>query len=225
MRPDNDAILFDIDGTLIDSTYHHAMAWGRAFARHHVPCPVWRIHRSIGMGGDKLVAAVGGDGVEERLGDELRTAWREEYVVIKGEVSPLPGASDLVRSLARQGYRVALASSGDPEFAREAVTILGLGGDIEQLTTAEDAAESKPHPDLIGTTLTRMNGVERAVLVGDTPYDVESAGRAGLRCIALRSGGYSDAELGDAGAALVVDAPEDLLDLDWQHYLERGEET
>ncbi len=218
---DTAAILFDIDGTLVDSTYHHALAWQRAFDRHDLPIPLWRIHRTIGMGGDKLVAEVAGDDVEERLGDALRDAWREEYVEIKGEVAPLPGAAELVRSLAERGYRVALASSGDPEFADEALDDLDIRDDVAVLTTSEDVEGSKPEPDLIEVTLDRV-GTRRAVLVGDTPYDVQSAERAGLRCIGLRSGGYSEAELTDAGAVLVVDAPEDLIDLDWEQFLSEG---
>jgi HAD superfamily hydrolase (TIGR01549 family) len=219
-----DAILFDIDGTLVDSTYHHAIAWQRAFDRCDVTVPLWRIHRTVGMGGDKLVAEVAGKDVEERHGDALRSAWREEYVELKAEVDPLPGAAELVGRLSARGYRVALASSGDPEFSREAVDLLGIGDDIELLTTSEDAEESKPEPDLIGVTLDRLGRVDRAVLVGDTPYDVESAARAGLPCIGLRSGGYGTAELTEAGAVLVVDTPEDLLDVDWNDYLkEQGE--
>ena len=217
----SDAILFDIDGTLVDSTYHHAIAWQRAFDRHEVRVPLWRIHRTVGMGGDKLVAEVAGDDVEDRLGDGLRKAWREEYAELKAEVDSLPGAAELVRRLSADGYRVALASSGDPEFSWEAVDHLGLGDDIELLTTSEDADESKPEPDLIGVTLERLGQVDRAVLVGDTPYDVESAERAGLPCIGLRSGGYSDAELTRAGAVLVVDTPEDLLTVDWNDYLQQ----
>ena len=112
-----DAVLFDIDGTLVDSTYHHAVAWHRAFARYDVPVALWRLHRSIGMGGDKLVGQVAGEAVEQRAGDDLRAAWREEYLKIKAEVQPLPGASALVRALSDSGFLVALASSGDPEFA------------------------------------------------------------------------------------------------------------
>ena len=214
------AILFDIDGTLVDSTYHHAVAWQRAFDRLDIVIPLWRIHRTIGMGGDKLVAEVAGDEVEERHGDALRDAWREEYVEIKPEVAALPGASDLVRTLARS-YRVALASSGDPEFADEALDDLDIRDDVAVLKTSEDVDGSKPEPDLIEVTLESL-GSPRAVLVGDTPYDVESAERAGLRCICLRSGGYSEAELVEAGAALVVDVPEDLVDLDWEKYLSSG---
>ena len=216
--PADAAVLFDIDGTLVDSTYHHALAWQRAFDRCNVAIPLWRIHRTIGMGGDKLVAHVAGDDVEGRLGDALRDAWRDEYIDIKAEIGPLPGATDLVKKLTAAGYRVALASSGDPEFADEALDDLGIRADVAVLTTSADADESKPAPDLIEVTLEKV-GTRRAVLVGDTPYDVESAERAGLRCIALRSGGYSEAELTEAGAALVVDVPEYLLDLDWEQYL------
>ena len=219
MDPRTCALLFDIDGTLIDSTYHHAIAWQRAFDSIDCPIPLWRIHRTVGMGGDKLVAHVAGEEVEERHGDELRDRWREEYIDIKAEVFPLPGATDLLKSLAKAGYQVALASSGDPEFSREAVTMLDVADDIAVLTTAEDVDDSKPEPDLLHETLSRLEGVTDAVLVGDTPYDVESALNAGLQCIALRSGGYSEAELVDAGAALVVDLPEDLIDLDWEKYL------
>jgi HAD superfamily hydrolase (TIGR01549 family) len=216
---DDAAILFDIDGTLVDSTYHHALAWQRAFARHEVVLPLWRIHRTVGMGGDKLVAEVAGEDVEERIGDALRDAWREEYVAIKAEVDPLPGAAELVRALADAGFTVALASSGDPEFADEALDDLDIRDQVALLTTSEDAEESKPEPDLIGVTLDGLEGIRRAVMIGDTPYDVESAERAGLGCIGLRSGGYSKAELVDAGAVLVVDAPEDLRGIEWEKYL------
>ncbi|MET0998535.1 MAG: HAD family hydrolase, partial [Marmoricola sp.] len=197
--PENAAILFDIDGTLVDSTYHHAIAWQRAFDRNDLPIPLWRIHRTVGMGGDKLVAEVAGDDVEQRLGDTLRDAWKDEYLKIKTEVAPLPGAAELVRKLASAGYQVALASSGDPQFAEEALDDLDLRDIVRVLKTSEDVQGSKPEPDLIEVTLEALE-VRRALLVGDTPYDVESAARAGLRCIGLRSGGYSEAELVEAGA-------------------------
>jgi HAD superfamily hydrolase (TIGR01549 family) len=215
------AIIFDIDGTLIDSTYHHALAWRRAFAAQHVSVPLWRVHRAIGMGGDRLVAEVAGTEVEDRCGDRLREAWRSEYIGLKSEVEPLESAAALVRTLAESGHRVALASSGDPEFADEALDDLGIRDHVAVLTTSQDADSSKPDPDLIERTLDRL-GVRRAVVVGDTPYDVASAERAGLRCIGLRSGGYGEAELTDAGAVLVVDGPADLIDLDWEQYLDGG---
>jgi HAD superfamily hydrolase (TIGR01549 family) len=212
------AVLFDIDGTLTDSTYHHALAWKRAFDRLDLTIPLWRIHRTIGMGGDKLVAHLAGDEVEDRLGDKLRDQWREEYLELKKEVRNLPGASELVKQLVERGYQVALASSGDPEFADEALDDLDIRRAVTVLKTSADVEGSKPEPDLVQVTLEAL-GTGRGVLVGDTPYDVQAAGRAGIRCIGVRSGGYSEAERTEAGAALVVDAPEDLLDLDWESYL------
>ena len=211
-------IVFDIDGTLVDSTYHHALAWQRAFNDSDVALPFWKIHRTIGMGGDKLVAHVAGDEVEERIGDTLRDVWREEYIKIKPEVHALPGATVLVKKLAADGYLVALASSGDPEFADEALDDLDIRDEVRTLKTSADADDSKPEPDIVDVTLEEV-GTRRAVLIGDTPYDVASAERAGLKCIGLRSGGYSESELVEAGAVLVVDAPEDLMDVDWEEYL------
>ncbi|GAA4715190.1 HAD family hydrolase [Nocardioides conyzicola] len=214
-----DAVLFDIDGTLVDSTYHHALAWHRAFARLGDPPPLWRIHRTIGMGGDKLVAELAGEETEAEHGDDLRDAWREEYLEIRAEVRALSGAADLVRKLAVDGYRVALASSGDPQFAGEAVELLDIGDRVEVLTTSEDVEDSKPEPDLVGVTLDRLGEVDRAVFVGDTPYDVEAARRAGMSCIGLLTGGFSEAELTEAGAVLVAASPADLLEADWASYL------
>jgi HAD superfamily hydrolase (TIGR01549 family) len=222
MSDSTTAVLLDIDGTLVDSTYHHAVAWHRAFARHEEVPPLWRIHRTIGMGGDKLVAHVAGEEVEKRSGDKLRGAWKEEYAALIDEVLPLPGAAELVRRLGEQGHRVALASSGDPAFSRHAMDLLGIGEDVELLTTAEDVEASKPEPDLIGETLSRLGGVEQAVLVGDTPYDVEAAARAGLPCLTVLTGGFGRAELQAAGASLVVDGPGDLLGLDWAPHLARS---
>ncbi|UDY24876.1 HAD family hydrolase [Nocardioides sp. Kera G14] len=215
------AVLFDVDGTLVDSTYHHAVAWHRAFTRIIEAPPMWRLHRSIGMGGDRLVGEVAGEETETQYGDDLRAAWREEYTQLRKEVQPLRGAADLVRAVRSQGLRVALASSGDPQFSQEAVDLLGIGDDIELLLTSDDVDSSKPAPDLIQETLSRLDGVDAAVFVGDTVYDVEAAARAGLGCLTLRSGGFSTAELLDAGARRVDDLPADLIDLDWSNELTR----
>lgn len=214
------AVLLDIDGTLVDSTYHHAVAWHRAFARLTDVPPLWRIHRSIGMGGDRLVAEVADDDTEERYGDELRRLWRAEYLSLRREVRPLPGAAELVRALERDGFAVALASSGDPQFARESVDLLGIESSIAALVTADDVDSSKPAPDLVAAALRRLAegsvDVDGAVLVGDTVYDVHSAAAAGLGCIGLRTGGFGRAELLDAGALLVEKSPADLVGLDWK---------
>jgi HAD superfamily hydrolase (TIGR01549 family) len=218
-RDPRDAVLLDIDGTLIDSTYHHALAWQRAFDTVGRSVPFWRIHRTVGMGGDKLVAAVAGDEVEKRHGDHLREQWKKAYAAIKAEVQALPGAADLVRELAERGFLVALASSGEPEFAQDAMDQLDIAQEVAVLTSSEDVDASKPEPDLVEETLSRLPDVRGAVFVGDTPYDVESAGRAGLSCVAVLTGGYSEAELTGAGAVLVVESPADLLGLDWTGYL------
>lgn len=216
------AVLLDIDGTLVDSTYHHAVAWHRAFARIVSAPPLWSLHRTIGMGGDRLVAEVAGDQTEERHGDDLRDAWREEYLQLRAEVEPLPGASALVHRLAEDGFVVALASSGDPQFAREAIDLLGISAEVAALLTSEDVGSSKPAPDLLEETLRHIGPVDEAILVGDTVYDVRSATRAGLGCVALRSGGFGRAELEEAGAVHVADLPLDLLDLDWSRFMGAG---
>lgn len=212
--PSRDAILFDIDGTLVDSTYHHALAWHRAFTRYDVDVPMWRVHRTIGMGGDKLVGEVAGEDVEKELGDKLRDAWREEYEPVEAEVDPFPAAADLVRRLAESGYLVALASSGEKEFSENAMKSLGVEEQVTTLITSADVEDSKPDPDLIGVTLDKV-GPARAVFVGDTPYDVQAAVKAGLGCVALLTGGFSRRELEEAGAALVVESLAELADIDW----------
>lgn len=214
----SDVILFDIDGTLVDSTYHHALAWQRSFRRLDMTLPFWRIHRTIGMGGDKLVGQVAGDEVEEKHGDQLRDGWVEEYRELSAEVRPLPGAVELVREVADAGLLVALASSGETEFSDQARELLGIGDVVHTMTTSADADDSKPDADILAATLDRVPA-ERAVLVGDTPYDVEAAARIGLACLCVLSGGFSRSELEEAGAALVVDDLRDLAGTDWDKHL------
>ena len=212
---DPDTVLLDVDGTLVDSTYHHALAWHRAFASHDVHQPVWRIHRAIGMGGDRLVAAVAGDDVEDRLGDALREAWETAYEPLRREVRTLPGAADLVRTLKEEGFRVALASSGKPEHTEQAVEMLGVEDLLDAVTTSEDADSSKPAPDIFRIAL-QMAGGTAAVVVGDSVHDIDAAKGLGAPCVAVRTGGFGVAELEEAGAVLVVDGPGDLLRADWR---------
>lgn len=212
---DPDTVLLDVDGTLVDSTYHHALAWHRAFASHDVHQPVWRIHRAIGMGGDRLVAAVAGDDVEDRLGDALREAWEAAYEPLRREVRTLPGAADLVRTLKEEGFRVALASSGKPEHTEQAVEMLGVEDLLDAVTTSEDADSSKPAPDIFRIALRKAGGTA-AVVVGDSVHDIDAAKGLGAPCVAVRTGGFGVAELEEAGAVLVVDGPADLLRTDWR---------
>jgi HAD superfamily hydrolase (TIGR01549 family) len=212
---DPDTVLLDVDGTLVDSTYHHALAWHRAFASHDVHQPVWRIHRAIGMGGDRLIAAVAGDDVEDRLGDALREAWETAYEPLRREVRTLPGAADLVRTLKEEGFRVALASSGKPEHTEQAVEMLGVEDLLDAVTTSEDADSSKPAPDIFRIALRKAGGTA-AVVVGDSVHDIDAAKGLGAPCVAVRTGGFGVAELEEAGAVLVVDGPADLLRADWR---------
>lgn len=203
------AVVLDVDGTLLDSNYHHAIAWSRAFDQVGVPVPVWRIHRAIGMGGDKLVAAVAGQDVEDEHGDEVRERWEKEYDDLIGETRLLPGANELLTALHDRGLAVALASSGIPGHARHAFDLLDAESTADAATTAEDAEDSKPDPDLVGEAMSRL-GAGRGCVVGDSVYDVEAAQRAGLPAYGLLTGGYGRAELLDAGARGVYEDLEDL---------------
>lgn len=213
-----DTVLFDVDGTLIDSTYHHAVAWARAVARFDLNPPMWRVHRAVGMGGDQLVPDVLGDDVEERLGDDLRAAWEEEYRTILPGVRAFEGAAEAVRAIREKGYKVALASSGKSEFTDAAMEKLGLSPDeVDAITSSDDADDSKPAPDILVVALSAAGG-ERGVLVGDATWDAESAGRVenpGMPCVAVLTGGFSEAELLDAGAVAVHDSITELRDGRW----------
>jgi HAD superfamily hydrolase (TIGR01549 family) len=204
-----DTVVLDVDGTLVDSNYQHTMAWWQAFTECGHQVPAWRIHRAIGMGGDRLVAAVAGDDVEERLGDEIRSRWESRYDEVLDRVPTLPGAQELIPDLRRRGFRIALASSGIPRHTQRALDLLEAGEEVDSTTTSEDAEESKPHPELVQVALDRVDA-EHAVLVGDSVWDVESAGRAGLAVIGVLTGGFGRAELEDAGADDVCDDLEQL---------------
>ena len=110
-----DTAIFDVDGTLVDGNYQHALAWFRAFRRHDITLPLWRLHRGIGMGGDLFVTHVAGDAVEEKLGDVLRRAWVDEFNTMIGEIRPVDGARPLLEEVKRRGFRLVLASSGKAE--------------------------------------------------------------------------------------------------------------
>lgn len=208
-----DAILLDLDGTLVDTTYFHGLAWQRALAAEGIEVESVRCHRAVGLGGDKVPAHLAGDEVEERLGDALRDGWKREYRKLLPEVRALPGAADAVRRLADDGWLLALATSGEEEFTDAALELLGIRELLDAIVSTADVEESKPAPDLLGEAMHRVRA-ERAVMVGDTTWDVEAAERAGIGCIGLLSGGFAEAELRDAGALEVVEGPVDLPGLD-----------
>ncbi len=204
-----DTVVLDIDGTLLDSVYHHTVAWVRACAAHGRPVPAHRIHRHIGMGGDRLVPAVLGEEAERDLGDAIRASWEKEYDAMLEEPALLPGARELLDDLRRRDLQVVVASSSIPRHARRAMDLLGADDRAHATATAEDAGASKPDPELINTVIDRVDGT-RSLLVGDSVWDVEAACRAGIPTVALLSGGYGEEELRTAGAAWVFDDPQHL---------------
>jgi HAD superfamily hydrolase (TIGR01509 family) len=208
------AVLFDIDGTLVDSNFLHVHAWTLAFAEAGHPVDAWRIHRRIGMGSGRLLEELLGADAD-RLADDVTERHAARYAELADQLRPFAGARDLVRALADRGLRVVLSTSAAPEEVEKLRAVLEVD-DLVQVTGADDVEEAKPEPDLVQAAL-ELAGVpaDRAVFVGDSVWDVEAAGRAGVVCVGVLSGGTSEAELRDAGAATVVeDAAALLRDLD-----------
>lgn len=206
--------VLDVDGTLVDTNYQHALAWYRAFRSLGETYPVWRIHRLIGMGGDQLVSALGGDDVERRIGDAARERWVEEVDPMMAETALLPGARELIVALKDRGHRVVLASSGKPHHVDRALDLLDARELADAWTTSEDVEETKPAPDLLQVALKKLGEPVDApsVVIGDSVYDVEAAKNAGMPAIVVRSGGFGDDELRGAGAVGIYDTPTDLID-------------
>ncbi len=204
-----DTVVFDVDGTLVDSNYHHAIAWFRAFRRFGLTPVLWHIHRAIGMGGDKLVAAVAGDVVEQEYGDKVRAAWEEEFAELLPEVQPLPGARELLVAVHIRDVRLVLASSGQQDHVDHYLDLLDARSVADTWTTSEDAEQSKPAPDLVEVAMAKVDA-ERAVMIGDSTWDAKAAARAGIPAYAVRTGGFSVDELTEAGAVAVYHSLEDL---------------
>jgi HAD superfamily hydrolase (TIGR01509 family) len=205
--------VLDVDGTLVDTNYQHALAWYRAFRSLGETFPIWRIHRLIGMGGDQLVAALGGDGLEERIGDEVRERWVREADPLMAEVALLPGARELIVALKDRGHRVVLASSGKPHHVDRGLDMLDVRSIVDGWTTSEDVESTKPAPDLLQVALKKIGEPVDgpSVVVGDSVFDVEAARNAGMPAIVVRSGGFGDDELREAGAVAIYDTPADLM--------------
>jgi HAD superfamily hydrolase (TIGR01549 family) len=206
-----DTAIVDVDGTLVDTNYHHALAWSRAFRRYDVAIPLWRLHRGVGMGGDVFVPEVAGEAVEDEHGDDLRDAWSEEFDRLIDEVRPLDGAHELLRELKDRGFRLVLASSGAARHVEQFLDLVEGRDLADAWTTSEDAGTSKPAPDLVQNALRKVDGTS-AAMIGDSVYDVMAAGHLDIPTLALRTGGFSAAELREVGAVEVFDSPRDLRD-------------
>jgi HAD superfamily hydrolase (TIGR01509 family) len=205
-----EAALLDVDGTLIDSNYHHALAWYRAFRRHDIVLPLWRIHRAVGMGGDQLVPALVGSKLDKAKGDDIRAARDEIYTGgLIDEVAALEGAHELIAELKDRGLQVVLASSSPWDELERYLDLLDARELADAWTTKDDVEATKPEPDLILAALEKAQ-TESAVMVGDTPWDVKAASRAGVETLCVITGGWSKQELREAGAIAVFESVHEL---------------
>ena len=202
------AALLDVDGTLVDTNYHHALAWWRAFRRHDFTLPVWRIHRHVGMGGDQLVPALV-PGIAEEVHRAIEETRGEEYSKLIGEVQPLEGAHQLIAELKERGFTVVLASSSPQDELDRYLDLLDARDLADAWTTKDDVDATKPAPDLVLAALEKAGGGE-AVMVGDTPWDIEAARKTGVETICVITGGYSEQEVRDAGAVAVFESVDEL---------------
>ena len=153
-----DTAVFDVDGTLVDTNYQHALAWFRAFRRFDITLPLWQLHRGIGMGGDNFVAHVAGDAVEQRYGSQLRDAWGEEFDLMIGEVRPFAAARPLLEEIKGRGFKLVLASSGKAEHVEAFLDLIGGKDLADAWTTSDDVQWSKPAPDLVCAALAKVGG-------------------------------------------------------------------
>jgi HAD superfamily hydrolase (TIGR01549 family) len=203
------AALLDVDGTLVDSNYQHAIARYRAFRQSGIVLPLWRIHRHVGMGGDQLVPALAGKEVDETRGDEIRELRGAAYAELIDEVEPLEGSRELIADLKERGLTVVLASSSPQDELDRYLELLDARELADCWTTDDDVEATKPEPDLVRAALEKA-GTDDAVMVGDTPWDVEAARKAGVDTVCVITGGFSEQELRDAGAAAVFESVEEL---------------
>jgi HAD superfamily hydrolase (TIGR01549 family) len=201
--------VLDVDGTLVDNNYQHAIAWHQAIRRAGIVVPVWKCHRTVGVGGDKFVAQVCGDEVEAEHGDAIREHESEIFGPMRDDAAPLAGAREFVATLKERGNAVVLASSGNADDIGRYVELLEIGESIDAMVTSDDVEASKPEPDLLEAALERI-GRRDAVMVGDTFWDVAAAERAGIPCIALLSGGFGGEELRSSGAVEVYESVAEL---------------
>jgi HAD superfamily hydrolase (TIGR01509 family) len=203
--------VLDIDGTLVDTNYQHALAWFRAFREHDLLLPIWRIHRHIGMGGDQLVPALAGEDWAEKHGGDAREDEKRLYGEMIGEVAPMQGARELIQELRDRGHTVLLASSAKQEEVEHYLDLLDARELANDWTTSADVESTKPEPDLVHAALEKAGGEPSdAVMIGDTPFDVEAARRAGVPTIAVMTGGFSGAELREVGASEVFESVAEL---------------
>jgi len=199
-------VVLDIDGTLVDTNYQHAIAWHRALRDHGYVVQLWQIHRHIGMGGDQIVAALIGEEGERSHGEAIREAEGEAYSELIGEVQAMHGATELLQELHEDGAKAILASSAKAEEVEHYIDLLDGRELIEGWTTSADVERTKPHPDLVHAAIEKVGCDGLAVMLGDSTWDVKAAEAAGVPTLAVLTGGFSAAELREAGAAEVCES-------------------
>jgi len=210
----SNVILFDLDGTLVDSVYQHVLAWHEALRAEQIELSVWRIHRKIGMSGglfaDQLLRELERD-VDASTIERLRTQHAEAYQRLSTTVVPLPGARELLDDLQRMGVPWAIATSGRIETAARNLRALGVDPDTSVVVTRDQVRFAKPDPDLFLEAAHRLGcPIERAIVVGDSIWDMLAAARCRALGVGLLSGGYGQDELERSGALRVYEDPADL---------------
>ncbi|MEU4675374.1 HAD family hydrolase [Micromonospora sp. NPDC023737] len=213
MPTDNPAgVLFDVDGTLVDTTYLHTVSWWEALRQHDQPVPMATVHRAIGMGSDKLLDHLLGPERDRDADGRLRDAHDTLYAEYWERLTPLPKAADLLRACAERGLRVVLATSAAEHEVAALRRALDADDVVAAVTSSADAKQSKPAPDILVAALDQSGlPAERVVFVGDSVWDVAAAGKLDIPCVGLTCGGTSRGELAGAGAVAVYDDPAALL--------------
>jgi len=205
------AVLFDVDGTLVDSNYLHVDAWSRAFAELGAPVDSWRIHRSIGQDSARLLESLAGDRDDEWI-SRAKDLHSRYYVEQSGRLRAFGRAADLLRELSSRGVRVVLATSAPEDELAMLEKTLDAGDAIDATTNADDVETAKPEPGIIEVALERAGAQPSdALFIGDSVWDMMAAARAHVRAAAVLSGGVGPSELLEAGAVSVFDDPADLL--------------
>jgi HAD superfamily hydrolase (TIGR01509 family) len=203
--------ILDIDGTLVDTNYQHAIAWYRAFREHGIILPIWRIHRHIGMGGDQVVEALTDERTEKDKGDDIRASEKERYFELIDEVSVMEGARELIQELKQRGHTAVLASSAKEDEVDRYLDLLDARELADDWTSSADVEETKPEPDLVQAALSKAGADPGdAVMIGDTPWDIHAAGKTDVPTIGVLTGGFGPEELEDSGAIAVFQSVAEL---------------
>ncbi len=202
-----DTVVLDLDGTLVDSVYVHTLAWRAAFRDVGIEVAAHRLHRAIGLGGDRLVAHVSDEKVERAVGDTVRERHAHHLDARFHEITPTEGAGGLLETLHERGLHLVVATSGDREMTDRLLDLLpGAHSLLAATVSGSDAERSKPAGDLAAEALRAVGG-SAGVMIGDATWDASSAAEAGLPCLGLLTGGITEAELTAAGCVEVYDSP------------------